>query len=290
MAIRPPGVIGVGAFPNCPVVGTSSGATGVTGSSNFGIGVTGQSTGEPWVSGSPPASDGVLGEGKNGVHGLSSSSNDSGVWGENRGGGYGVSGSTSSQGTAGVWGHNAGAGLGVKATSAQGYGLWANGKVAGHFEGDVEINGNLTCTGDCQLLVPQQDCAEDFEMSGAEEIGPGSVVVIDSVGAMKQSDKAYDRRVAGVISGALDCRPGIILGKKQVQDNRMPVALVGKVYCKVDAGYSPVEVGDLLTTSPTPGHAMKADDPFKAFGAVIGKAMDSLKAGQALIPILVALQ
>ena len=70
----------------------------------------------------------------------------------------------------------------------------------------------------------------------------------------------------------------------------MPVALVGKVYCKVDARYSPVEVGDLLTTSPTPGHAMKADDPMKAFGAVIGKALDSLKAGQTLIPILVALQ
>jgi hypothetical protein len=68
------------------------------------------------------------------------------------------------------------------------------------------------------------------------------------------------------------------------------VALVGKVYCKVDAQYGPIEVGDLLTTSPTLGHAMKASDPLKAFGAVIGKALRPLLAGQGLIPILIALQ
>ena len=69
------------------------------------------------------------------------------------------------------------------------------------------------------------------------------------------------------------------------------MALVGKVYCKVDAEYAPVEVGDLLTTSPTLGHAMKAGDPAKAFGAVIGKALQGLPAGQrGLIAILIALQ
>jgi hypothetical protein len=95
------------------------------------------------------------------------------------------------------------------------------GKLAGQFQGEVEIDGDLTVSGDVQLLVPQQDCAEDFEMSGAEDLGPGSVVVIDSVGALKQRDKAYDRRVAGVISGARDFRPGIILGRQQShEDNR----------------------------------------------------------------------
>ena len=65
---------------------------------------------------------------------------------------------------------------------------------------------------------------------------------------------------------------------------------MGKVYCKVDAEYAAIEVGDLLTTSPTPGHAMKATDPAKAFGTVIGKALRSLDAGTGLIPILVTLQ
>jgi hypothetical protein len=66
--------------------------------------------------------------------------------------------------------------------------------------------------------------------------------------------------------------------------------MMGKVYCKADAQYSSIEVGDLLTTSPTPGHAMKASDPLKSFGSVIGKALRPLTAGQGLIPILIALQ
>ena len=53
---------------------------------------------------------------------------------------------------------------------------------------------------------------------------------------------------------------------------------------------APIEVGDLLTTSATPGHAMKATDPLKAFGAVIGKALRPLDSGQGLIPVLIALQ
>jgi hypothetical protein len=51
-----------------------------------------------------------------------------------------------------------------------------------------------------------------------------------------------------------------------------------------------VEVGDLLTTSATPGHAMKAADPARAFGAVLGKALGSMREGRALVPILVTLQ
>jgi hypothetical protein len=71
---------------------------------------------------------------------------------------------------------------------------------------------------------------------------------------------------------------------------RVPLALMGKVYCKVDATRVPVQVGDLLTTSSTPGHAMKATDPLRAFGAVIGKALRPFENGTGLIPILVALQ
>ena len=35
---------------------------------------------------------------------------------------------------------------------------------------------------------------------------------------------------------------------------------------------------------------MKAEDPTKAFGAVIGKALGSIKEGLGMIPVLVALQ
>jgi hypothetical protein len=71
---------------------------------------------------------------------------------------------------------------------------------------------------------------------------------------------------------------------------RHPLALMGKTYCRVDAQFAPVALGDLLTTSATRGHAMKAVDSSRAFGAVIGKALAPLRSGTGLIPVLVALQ
>ena len=61
-------------------------------------------------------------------------------------------------------------------------------------------------------------------------------------------------------------------------------------HCKIDADIAPVEVGDLLTTSSTKGHAQKVLDPAKATGAVIGKALGALKKGKGKIPVLVTLQ
>lgn len=104
------------------------------------------------------------------------------------------------------------------------------------------------------------------------------------------SQFAYDKHVAGVISGAGSYKPGIVLDKQGDKPNRKPIALVGKVYCKVDAQYGAIETGDLLTTSSTLGHAMKATDHQRAFGAVIGKALRPLLSGRDLIPILIALQ
>ena len=81
-----------------------------------------------------------------------------------------------------------------------------------------------------------------------------------------------------------------MLDRRGSSEGRASIALVGKVYCKVDADPAPITVGDLLTTSTRPGFAMKAADPAQAFGAVIGKALRPLRSGQGLIPILVALQ
>jgi hypothetical protein len=153
---------------------------------------------------------------------------------------------------------------------------------AGFFEGDVEVTGDIRLT--------NADCAEDFDISEPEQVDPGTVMVLGDDGKLEQSRKAYDKRVAGVISGAGDYKPGIVLDKRQSQNNRKPIALLGKVFCKVDAQYGAIEVGDLLTTAPTPGHAMKAADPVKAFGSVIGKALRPVADGRELIPILIALQ
>jgi hypothetical protein len=60
---------------------------------------------------------------------------------------------------------------------------------------------------------------------------------------------------------------------------------MGKVYCKVDADLAPIVAGDLLTSSPTPGHAMRVIDRSRAYGAVVGKALSSLARGEDLIPV-----
>jgi hypothetical protein len=115
-------------------------------------------------------------------------------------------------------------------------------------------------------------------------------MVLDDQSNLQESCRPYDKRVAGVISGAGNYKPGLVLDKQQSESDRKPIALLGKVFCKVDARFGPIQVGDLLTTSPTVGHAMRVDDPFKAFGAVIGKALRPLANGQGLVPILIALQ
>ncbi len=147
----------------------------------------------------------------------------------------------------------------------------------------IELDGNA---GDIRLLAA--DCAEDFDVADAEDIEPGTVVVFDEEGRLRPSAMAYDRMVAGVISGAGDYRPGIVLDQQGTSaTSRLPVALMGKVYCKVDANDAPIGVGDLLTTARTPGHAMKASDSLKVIGAVVGKALRPLASGTGLIPILV---
>lgn len=153
---------------------------------------------------------------------------------------------------------------------------------------NLDVDGNINVTGDIKLSGA--DCAEYFDVEESQPLSPGTVMVIGDENKLHQCTEAYDKKVAGVLSGAGNCKPGIVLDRQQSQNNRMPVALTGKVFCKVDAQYSPIAIGDLLTTSPTPGHAMKADQPRKAFGAVIGKALRPLTEGQGLVPILIALQ
>jgi hypothetical protein len=160
----------------------------------------------------------------------------------------------------------------------------------GQFAGHVGVEGNLDVAGDISLVGG--DCAEDFDVAADCEdvIEPGVVVVLGPEGSLRYSTRAYDKRVAGVVAGAGGLRPGIILDRRRDRSRRLPVALVGKVSCKLDADYGGVDVGDLLTTSDTPGHAMRASDPSRAFGAVLGKALGSLRSGRAMIPVLVCLQ
>jgi hypothetical protein len=151
------------------------------------------------------------------------------------------------------------------------------------------FDGNVVVTGDI-ILTNAADCAEDFDVAPTCSAEPGTLMALDDDGRLHACVLPYDRRVVGVVSGAGDYKPGLILDKKDSQEHRRPIALLGKVYCKVDAAFGAIHVGDQLTTSSTMGHAMRAQNGQKAFGAVIGKAMRSLTCGRGLIPILIALQ
>jgi hypothetical protein len=157
-----------------------------------------------------------------------------------------------------------------------------------HHKGTARFQGDVEVAGDVRLV--NQDLAEEFDIRDQCDVEPGSVMVFDLEGVLLPCCAPYDRRVAGVIAGAGACKPAIVLGKLAGRRGRLPIALVGKAFCKVDAEYGPIEVGDLLTTSGTTAHAMKATDHTKAFGAVLGKALRSLGSGRGLIPMLIALQ
>jgi hypothetical protein len=146
-------------------------------------------------------------------------------------------------------------------------------------------------SGDISLL--NGDCAEEFEIADDLSdcaVEPGTVLVIEHDQRLSPCGAAYDKKVAGVVSAGNGKGPAIVLGRGTSSTKRAAIALIGRVYCKVDAGYGPIQVGDLLTTSPTPGHAMKAEDPLRAFGAVLGKALAALESGRSLVPVLVAMQ
>jgi hypothetical protein len=158
----------------------------------------------------------------------------------------------------------------------------------------LHVNGNIRAK--VVIIEGGADLAESYDVAAAEETTPkpGMVVSIDPdrVGKLRIASKAYDRAVAGIISGADGVAPGLVLGQKgTVADGEHPIANVGRVWCFVDADAGgPVSPGDLLTTSSTPGHAMRAADQSRAGGATLGKAMSRLESGKGLVLVLVTLQ
>ena len=289
------------------VLGLSSSGDGVRAVSRTGNGVSSFSDSNVAVFANAATGDGVVG--------VTGSPAKSGVFGSNTAtapasspGGSGVFGLTVAPGAAGVFGaNNATAGRGVQGNGPEvgvgGFsqngvavlaqsahvGIKAQAPLAGRFEGDVEV------TGDIRLV--NGDCAEDFDVAWGTIPTPGTVVSLAPDGAVGPSLGAYDTRVAGVVAGAGRYQPAIVLDRhddpRESDRPRVPVALFGKVICKVDASTSPIRAGDLLTTSEREGYAMAASpevDRGRLVGAVIGKALAGLADGLGELPVLVGLK
>ena len=134
------------------------------------------------------------------------------------------------------------------------------------------------------------DYADVFSFVSSANPQPGQVVSIATGGKLDISSSAYDLKVAGIVSGAGNLSPGMVVGGDDDDPHTAPIAVSGRVYCYVDATENAVETGDLLTTSRTAGYAMKVVDRELAFGAVLGKAMEPLPKGEkGLVLVLVCL-
>jgi len=147
-------------------------------------------------------------------------------------------------------------------------------------DGTVFANGGFRSRG--------ADFAEAMLVSGDRaHYAPGDLLAIDASGQRRLtlSQTSYSWLVAGIYS----TKPGVVAGDPMSLDE-VPLAVVGIVPCKVSAENGPIQPGDLLVTSTTPGHAMKGTDRSLMLGAVVGKALEPLREGKGVIQVLVTLQ
>lgn len=188
-------------------------------------------------------------------------------------------------------------GIGTTGPSAK---LHVNGNIKAKM--DTDFSGNAAQwegTTQGRIYELGYDIAELFETD--EEVEPGDVLVINENGKLKKSNKPNDTKVGGIVSSA----PAILFEGSELQiapepfkfqkGIKPPVALAGRVPCKVDASYGEIQPGDLLTTSPTPGHAMKAQPvniggiEIYRPGTIVGKALEPLKEGKGKILVFVSM-
>lgn len=153
---------------------------------------------------------------------------------------------------------------------------------------DVEAEGTIWSRNGYQS--GNRDVAENF--AALTQLEPGDVVCLDrSEDKVRLSAQTNDVAVMGVVSTA----PGVLLnqGPETEPDHLFPIALCGRIPCKVVAENGPIQRGDLLTTSSTPGRAMKAQpllvdgQPIYRPGTIIGKALAGLTDGEGVIDIFV---
>ncbi len=215
-------------------------------------------------------------------------------------GGFGVS--AVSDSSIGVYGTST-SDNGVRGASSSGDGVLGSSETGSGVRGE-SFNGNFfsgsTPTGLISFRVRNDGQvrsnvgfttpAADFaEMLPAEaNLAAGDVLVIGRGGKLARSTRPRQTSVAGVFS----TKPGFVGGQgiNSEQLNNIPLAVVGIVPVKVTAENGRVRVGDLLTTSGTPGYAMRCANRLQCVGATIGKAMEPLQGSKGVIKMLVTLR
>ena len=150
--------------------------------------------------------------------------------------------------------------------------------------GDIELTGNLTATGDIHANkvynAVYNDGIEYMEKEDYNEvIEPGDVVCFTDNGKVtKVKDVKDTLRVAGVVSS--EDSFGFVLGGDGLEeDQKVPVALFGRVWVKVDC---PVRTGNLLRIMPD--GTVSVTNVLDRF--VIGKATQDSEDGKVYAKII----
>lgn len=150
---------------------------------------------------------------------------------------------------------------------------------------DIEAEGTIWSRHGVQ--TGNRDLAENFEALEALEAGDVVSLAADGAG-IQRSRQVRDPLVLGVVS----TQPGMLLGadpaRHEPVPGEYPVALAGRVPCKVSGENGPIRRGDLLTSATPPGHAMRADA--NAAGTTIGKALEDFDGHTGIIDVFVFLR
>ncbi len=269
------------------IIGTSAGATGMIGVANAGNGVNGQSNTGNGLVGTSTGADGAVGNSisGNGVGGTSST-------------GTGVVGRSGFDGVLGVSSHASGGSraAGVEAVNTGGGDIFVGVNFTGSQVARIDGGGKGFFDGGTQ--TGGADYAEAMRTSVATKaLAPGDVLAIDPRhgNEVTASSVPYSPSVVGVYS----TKPSVLaVGDRSIDDlaGTVPVAMLGVVPTNVSAENGSVRAGDLLTTSRTPGYAMKARavrvDGVELYptGAILGKALEALRGNRGVIDVLVTVR
>ncbi|HSV96034.1 MAG TPA: discoidin domain-containing protein [Spirochaetota bacterium] len=154
-------------------------------------------------------------------------------------------------------------------------------------KGSSEFHGRMRVHNRSREGSFPANIVEMFEVDDIDYISPGDILTASAVGGgvLSRSSGAYMRSVVGIVSG----NPTLVIDNTGESRKAYPVALAGRVLCKVDARGRPIRPGDLIVTSETPGCGMAGEiDSFAKIGTVIGKALDGLSGGMGTISVFVA--
>jgi len=278
---------------------------GVYGESQDSAGIAGRSTNGRGVEAYSANGNGLLAHSDNstsiyvdgaGGHGIQvASAGDHGVYVQSAGW-SGVS--VWSAAVAGMWVHSAGQD-GILVDTAGWDGVHVTGPVGGVYYGagtkaaeDFAVLNTGEVRSKVGFSAPANDFAVTMPVAGDRSVyEPGDVLIVSASGSgvAERSSMAYSPAAVGVYSSA----PAFAGGRSVMGEDHsggVPVAVLGIVPCKVSAENGPIRPGDLLVTSATPSHAMRADRESALPGTILGKALESLDSGTGIIQILVTLQ